>query len=133
MRRTENIVKTAQQRLLRQQNVVLEDAGHLFGQLVLRDAVVVIQTGLCTPADMQRGVNVGFGPVHDLDQLRPVFNLLKRERLYRCAGDDETVVFLIPDVIKRLVEGEQMIFGRVFGVVALGLDQIDFDLDRGVG
>lgn len=66
VRCAEDIIKAAQQRLLRQQNMVLENAGHFLGQHVLRNTVVIIQTGLRPPADVQRGMNVRFSPVHNL-------------------------------------------------------------------
>ena len=112
---------------------MLENAGHFLGEQVLRDTVMIIQSGLCAPADVQRGVNVRFGPVHDLGQLRPVFHFFERHGFNRCTGDDEAVVFLVADVVKRFVERKQMILRRVFGVVCFGLDQIDLDLDGCVG
>ena len=133
VRCAEDIIKAAQQRLLRQQNMVLENTGHFLGQHVLRNTVVIIQTGLRPPADVQRGMNVRFSPVHDLGQFLPVFDFLKRHGLYRRTGDDKTVIFLVADIVERLVEGEKMILRRIFGMVRFGLDQIDLDLDRRVG
>ena len=60
VRCAEDIIEAAQQRLLRQQNMVLENTGHFLGQHVLQNTVVIIQTGLRTPADVQRGMNVRF-------------------------------------------------------------------------
>ena len=94
---------------------------------------MVIKAGLRTPADVQGRVNVRLGPFHDFNQLVPVFDLLERHQLNRCACDDKAVVTLVADVVERLVERQQMILGRVFRVVGLGLNKIDLDLNRRVG
>ena len=133
VRCAEDIIKAAQQRLLRQQNMVLENAGHFLGEHVLRNTVVIIQTGLSSPADVQRGMNVRFSPVHNLGQFLPVFDFLERHGLHRCTGDDKTVILLVADIVECLVKGEKMILRRIFGMVRFGLDQIDLDLDRRVG
>ena len=67
VRRTEHVVKAAHERLLRVENVMAENAGHFLGQQIFLDAVMVVQTGLCAPADVQRGMNVRFRPFHDFN------------------------------------------------------------------
>ena len=75
---------------------------------------MVIKTCLRAPADVQGGMNVRFRPFHDFNQLVPVLDLLERHQLDRCAGDDKAVVFLVANVVKGLVERQEMILGRVF-------------------
>ena len=133
VRCTENIVKAAHERFVREKHVMLENAAHLVWKLVLRNAVVVIKAGLRTPADVQGRVDVRLGPFHDFNQFVPVFDLLERHQLNRCACDDKAVVTLVADVVERLVERQQMILGRVFRVVGLGLNKIDLDLNGRVG
>ena len=102
-------------------------------KLILWNAIVVVKPGLRAPADMQGGVNVRFRPFHDFNEFIPVLDFLERHQLDRRAGDDEAVVLLIADVVEGFVEGQKMIFRRIFGVVGLGLDEVDLDLDGRVG
>ena len=112
---------------------MLENTAHFMRKLILWDTVMVIKTGLRAPADVQGGMNVRFRPFHDFNQLVPVLDLLERHQLDRCAGDDKTVVFLVANVVKGLVERQKMILGRVFGVIGLGLNEVDLDLNGRVG
>ena len=64
-------------------------------QQQLAHAVVVVQPGLCAPADMKGGVDVRFTEVHDLAQLVPIVHLLKIHGLHRRAGDDHAVVAIV--------------------------------------
>ena len=56
---------------------MVEDAEDLLGQRLLGGAVVIVQSGLGTPTDVEGGVDVGAGPVHDLAQLVPVVHVGK--------------------------------------------------------
>ena len=133
MRCKKLIVKSAEQRLFWMHDRVLIDAGELFGKQMLLNAVMIIQTCLCAPADMERGVNMGFGPFHDLRQLVPVIHLLEVHFLDRSTGDDKTVIVIVLDFIKGGIELEQMILRRVGGLIGAGLHQIHLDLKRSVG
>ena len=133
VRRTEQIIKAAHQRFVREQHVMLENTAHFMRKLILWDTVMVIKTGLRAPADVQGGMNVRFRPFHDFNQLVPVLDLLERHQLDRCAGDDKTVVFLVANVVKGLVERQEVILRRVFGMIGLGLDEVDLDLNGRVG
>lgn len=108
------------------------DAEELFGQIGLPDAVVIIKPRLRAPADVERAVHVRPAPFHDAAQLRPVFDLLKRHLLHGCAGDDQPVEPAILHVLERLIEFQQMLAGRVFGFVAVRVDQLQLHLQRRV-
>ncbi len=133
MRRFEHIVKAAQQALVRAHDVMLVNAGQLGFQHVLFNAEMVVQTGKRAPADVHGGMDVRLGPFHDFCQLRPVVDVLKRHLLHRSAGNNEAVIARIADVIKRLIEFEQMVRRRVGRLVGRGLNQVDFNLNRRVG
>ena len=73
------------------------------------------------------------GPVHDAAELVPVVDVLEIEQLHRRAGDDHAVVATILDLVECGVERLEVLLGDVFGRVAGGLQQLDLDLQRGVG
>ena len=81
---------------------------------------------------MERAVHVRPAPFHDAAQLRPVFDLLKRHLLHRCAGDDQPVEPAVAHVLERLIEFQQMLAGRVFGFVAVRVDELQLHLQRRV-
>ena len=107
---------------------VLEHAEQLFVQQFLLNAVVVVQTGLCAPADVQGGMGVGLAPLHDLAQLGPIVHLFEVHQLHRRTGDDHTVKGAVLHLIKGLVKGQHMLLGGVFGHVSGGGDQLQLDL-----
>ena len=84
---------------------MVEDAEDLLGQLILGDAVVIVQSGLGTPTDVEGGVDVGLGPVHELAELAPVVHRFKVHDLHGGTGDDEAVVILVLDLVEGGIEG----------------------------
>jgi hypothetical protein len=76
----------------------------LLRQLVLFDAVMVVQTGLCAPADVQRGMNMGLAPFHNLTKLFPIVYLFEFHLFNRCTGNNHTVILFMFDFIKCLIE-----------------------------
>ena len=84
---------------------MLKDATRLGRQVVLLNTVVVIQARLRAPANVQRGVHVRGGPVHDLAELTPVVHRFKVHDLHGGTGDDEAVVILVLDLVEGGVEG----------------------------
>ena len=112
---------------------MLEHAARLSRQVVLLNTVVVIQARLRAPANVQRGVHVRGGPVHDLAELGPVVDLLERHLLHRRARDDQAVVVDIADVVERAVERLQVAGAHVRGLVRLGAQQVHLNLQRRVG
>ena len=73
------------------------------------------------------------GPIENLHDFVPVGHLLVVEVLDRCSSDDHTVIPLLLDCLKVLVEGHHMLYGCVLGGMALDLQQIHFDLQGRVG
>ena len=112
---------------------VVKDPKEFLGQGILGNPIVVVEPRLGAPADVQGGVDMGFGPLHDLAQLLPVVHRLKVQVFYRGAGDDQAVVVLVLDLVVGGVEGLQVAPVHVLGVVADGLQQFHLDLQGGVG
>ena len=82
------------------------------------------------PADAKGGMHVGLGPVHDLPQLVPIGDLFERQMFDGCAGDDQTVEFLVLHVLKGPVEFLHMGGGRMTRLVFGHADQGQIDLQR---
>ena len=110
-----------------------EYAEELLLQRIFGDAVVVKQSRLGPPADVEGGVDVGGGPVHDPAQLRPVVHVGEVVVLHRGAGDNHAVVLPVLDLVKGGVEGGQVVRVSVLGDVAGHLKQLHLDLERRVG
>lgn len=132
MRDHEHIVKPAHEHGRAPLDPVRIDAEEFFGQGSLPDAVVIIKSRLRTPADMERAVHMRPAPFHDAAQLRPVFDLLKRHLFHRCAGNDQPIEPALLHVLECLIEFQQMFAGRVFGFVAVRVNEFQFYLKRRV-
>ena len=133
MGRSEEVVEAAHERRRRLHHLVLEHSEQLLRQLVLGNAVVVVDASLRTPADMQRGVHIRSGPRHDLRKLVPVVHVLEVQQLHGRAGDDHAIEVLAFDLVERGVERFQMLLGHVFGLMAGRLQQAHLYLERRVG
>ena len=66
MRYIEFIVKAPEQHAVLLIQMMQVHAGQLLRQHVLLNTVMVVQSGLGTPADVERAVDVGFAPLHNL-------------------------------------------------------------------
>jgi hypothetical protein len=86
MRYIELIVKSTEQHTVSVFQGMLVHTGELLRQTVLLNAIVVVQAGLCTPADMEGAVNMALTPLHDFAQFVPVFHLFKFQQFHRCTG-----------------------------------------------
>ena len=78
-------------------------------------------------------MGVGFGPLHNLAELRPVVHLVELQILHRRACDDHAVILLVPNPVEGGVEALQMVAVRVLGDIAGGAQQLHLNLKRGVG
>ena len=129
----EHIVKAPEQGGALAHHGVGEDAEELLAQVVLGDLIMVVQTGLGAPADVQGGMDVGLGPLHDLAQLIPVVHVGEVQVFYGGAGDDHAVVLLVFDLVKGSIEGGQVAGVGILRDVAKGMQQLHLDLKRRVG
>jgi hypothetical protein len=75
---------------------------------------------------------VGACPVHQLDELGPVVDVLERQLLDRRAGDDEAVEALVAHLAERRVVLEQVLRRGVLRLVRLHVQELDLDLQGGV-
>lgn len=94
---------------------------------------MVEQAGLSSPADVQRRVDMGSGPIHDLAQLVPVVHIGEVQILHRRTGDDHAVELPVLDLVEGGVEGGEVVSVRVLGDVAQGVEQLNLHLEGGVG
>ena len=133
MRGIETVIKPAEEGGGGFEHLVVKHAKNLLGENVFGDPVVVIETGLGAPADVQRGMHMGFGPVHDLAQLRPVIHGFKVHVFHRRAGDHQPVIEFVLNLVKRGVKGLQVAPIYILGTVADGLQQFHLDLKGCVG
>ena len=88
---------------------------------MLLDAVMIIQSCLSTPANVEGGMDMGLAPLHDLAEFLPVVHIFKFHQFHRRTGDHHTVKFPILQFLKALVEGQQMLLSHIFGLVGLFL------------
>ena len=94
---------------------------------------MIVETRLSAPANMESGVNVGFGPFHDLAQLIPVVYVGKIQILHRGTRDDHTVILPVLDLIKGGVEGGEVTGVGILRDMAESVQQLYLNLKRGVG
>ena len=109
----EDIVEAAHQLVVAIEDAVMEDAKHLLGQQVLGNSVAMVQSGLRAPTYIQGSEHVGFSPIKDVLELRPVIHLCELQLLHRRAGDDQPIELLTANLGKRFVMVDQVLFRRV--------------------
>ena len=113
MRRQENVVEAAHQLVVAVEDPVREDPEHLFRQGIFGDAVVVVESGLCAPANVEHGKHVVFGPVQDIGQFGPIVHFFEGQQFHRRAGDDEAVELLAAHLREGFVMGDQVFGGDI--------------------
>ena len=113
MRHIEYIVKASCDYALFTLNLMREDAEELLVKLYFGYAVMIIESGLSAPADMENGVNMSFAPFHYFTKLIPILNLFEGQMLNRRSGDDHSVKVSVFYIIENLIESEQMLLARI--------------------
>ena len=126
------VVKAAEERVVVHREAVLVDAEELAGEDALLYSVVTVEPGLCRPAEVQGGEDMGIRPFEVFHHLRPVFDFFVGHLFDGRAGDDEAVVFLILDVIEGEIVLGQVGAVRVGGLARRDAGEIDRELQRGV-
>ena len=79
---------------------MVEDAKEFFRQRALLDPIVKVKASLGTPADVERGVDMGFGPFHDFAELIPVIYLSEVQILYWSSSNDHAIITPVTDLVK---------------------------------
>ena len=113
---------------LRRQHLMLEHPEHLLVERVFRYVVEMIESGLCSPADITRGLHIVGSPVEHLRQLVPVFHLAVVHLLKRSAGDNQSVVLLVLHLAEVAVEHHHMLHRRVLRRVAPDFHELNLHL-----
>ena len=110
-----------------------EHAKELRWQLLLADAIEVVQRGERRPAQVHGREDVLLAPVHDAAVLVPVVDLLEGQVLHRRARDDEAVVVAVGEGVEGLVELDQVVGRDVLGLVGGDPHEVAIHLDRRLG
>ncbi|CUP20893.1 Uncharacterised protein [Bacteroides xylanisolvens] len=126
------VVKAAEERVVIHREAVLVDAEEFSGEDAFLYSVVTVESGLCRPAEMQGGEDVGICPFEVFHHLRPVLDFFVGHLFDGRAGDDEAVVFLVLDVIEGEIVLGQVGAVRVGGLARRDAGEIDRELQRGV-
>ena len=108
------------------------DTEQLLRQLSLVNTVIMVESGLRSPADMQGGIDVVLAPLHNLAQLIPIIDFLKGQKLHRCASNNHSIVAFALHLIEGLIKGIQMGLGRVLRNMSGGLKKLDIYLQGAV-
>src|SRR3546814_14516244 len=91
-----------------------EHAEALLRELVLGDAMEVVERRLGAPAEREEPVHVGLRPVEYAFQLVPVPDLLEGKLLNRRGDDDEAVELLLRDDSAEALLGKESVgTGRI--------------------
>ena len=104
VRHIELVVKSSEYGIAVVVKLVTEHTRYLAVENTLGHSIVMIEAGKCGPAYIKSRCHVGACPVKNLAQFIPIINLFKVDLLYRSAGNYESVVILVPYVLKCLVE-----------------------------
>ena len=133
VRRHKDVVKASHERDLAVHDAVFKQTEQFLGKKIFFHSEMIVQTGLRTPADMEGGEYMCFGPFHDLTEFLPIVNLLEGKVFHGSTGDDHTVIFILFQFIKRIVEPVQMVRRCVQRDMAVHFHKSDVNLKRCVG
>ncbi len=111
---------------------ILVDAEKFLLEEEFLDPVMVIQAGLSAPAVVEHGEHMGLGPFQVGRVFLPVIDVFKFVAFHRSAGDDESVIAAVLDIIEVQVGRIQVGRVRVGRFVGDRAAEIDLDLDGGV-
>ena len=103
------IIKSAHQRNFTVCHPVWVNAEKLLGKLSFLNAVIMVKSSLCAPADMQGGGHMLLRPVHNVTDFLPVIHFFKGNVLHRRPGNNQTVKLSVPDFIYGSVKLIEMI------------------------
>ena len=72
--------------------------------------IVVIQSGLSTPANVECAVDMGLGPFHNFTKLVPIIDLFEFQQLNRSTCDHHTVKITVSYLVEGLVKSDHVVF-----------------------
>ena len=108
MRGIEDIIEATEERLCAVKDMMRENTKDLGRRVMLLNMVMIVKTGVGPPADVKGGIHMGFAPLHDLNKLGPVFNILKIIVFYGSAGNDHAVIALVLNLIECCIKRIQI-------------------------
>ena len=111
---------------------VLVNARKFFVHQIFRNAVIVIQGGLRSPANVECRPGVRLAPLHDFDKLIPISHVLEFDKLKRCARHYEAVVIVALNVVERAVKFGEITFGGMRRLISARVNKINFNLQRSI-
>ena len=135
MRHQEPVVEPSCERIVVAfvQKRVRKNAGQLVVHHDLLDAVMIIESRLSSPADVDRGEHVLLGMLHEQSQVLPVIDFLKGNLLHRSTRDDHSVELLALDLIERNIKLLEMRQIFHLAMVRLHHDELEVYLKRCIG
>ena len=105
-------------------------AAQLFRQLPFLYTVVVIQSCLSTPADVECGIYMRLGPFKYLTELVPVSYFFKFQLFHRRTCDDQSVEIPVLNIIKCLIKLIEMGYVNMGSPVRCCSKECDLELYR---
>ena len=102
---------------------MLKNTEHLFIQRIFRNAIMVIQSGLGSPTDIESGSDMRAGPVEYILNLIPVVHIFEFQVFYGCAGNNHAIVFLVTHQFEITVKRLHVFDGRILGGMTLQLHE----------
>ena len=129
----EDFIEASEEGVIGFEILMLENTEHFCGEGVFRDTVMEMKRRLSRPADMEGGIDVGFGPAHDFTEFVPVIHVTEFEVFDGCAGDDKAVELFVLDFLVGTVERFHMLGADVGGNVGCDAEEGQLDLEGGIG
>ena len=110
----ELFIKSSQEYWLIVVDIMLINAEQFSIHNLFINTKMMIQTSLCAPTNIERGVYVFFTPIHNCYELIPIVNLFKRHQLYRSTCDNQAIKKLIFNFVKGTIKCIQIFFVYIF-------------------
>ena len=111
------LVKTPDNVFLGLEDLVVVDPEHFLVEGILGDAVMVVEPGLGTPADVEGREDVRRTPIEDFLELLPVVHRFERKIFHRGSGNDQTIELFVLDLVEGGVKSLQVVRGCIPGFV----------------
>ena len=112
---------------------MLEYAEHFLIQRILGYSVVMIKSGLCSPAYIKGGRDMRTRPIEYFHYFIPIGHFFEIQLFYRGTGDNHTVVLLTTHFFKVSIECPHVFYRRILRCMTLDFHERDFHLKRCIG
>ncbi len=122
------IVETTENRILRIEKTMFENAKHFSIERIFFDTVMIIQTSLSSPANKKCRGHMCARPVENGRNFAPVIYFLERHLLHRCTGNDHSVVITFFDFVESFVKRRKMLDRCIFRAMRFHMQKVNFNL-----